>query len=462
VPTITELAARTPVTRRRHVDLLRAAAITAVVVGHWLVMTVERDAAGRLTGFTALPHLTALHPLTWVFQVMPIFFLVGGVANAISWTRHRGRGGTPARWLLDRSARLLPPVTALLLVVAGGALVAGWLGAPTPDVAQAVALVTLPLWFLVVYLGVVLLTPLAYRWHERYGLAVPAVLLALVMAGDALRLATGTETWAYGSYVVAWLAVYQAGFSWEDGTLRLTPRRAAAVLAVSLAALVLLTVPGPYPVSMVSLPGAALQNPSPPSVALVTLAVAQVALAALVAGPAERWLRRPGPWAAVIGLNTVVLTVYLWHMAAALLGAFALDALGVLPPSDVRTGAWWLGRVPWIAALAVVLAALVAVVGRVETRTVARRIADPGARGSRRAPRERPGRRPSPLTSLPVVVAAYLAAVLGMLWLASAGQGPYGPFMVPTGALALVLGGAAVLRLGRGAPDPGAAAPPGP
>jgi peptidoglycan/LPS O-acetylase OafA/YrhL len=56
---------------------------------------------------------------------MPLFFLIGGVANAISWTRHRGRGVTTARWLLDRSARLLPPVTVLLLAVAGGALVAG-------------------------------------------------------------------------------------------------------------------------------------------------------------------------------------------------------------------------------------------------------------------------------------------------------------------------------------------------
>lgn len=447
MPTITELARRTPRSRRRHVDLLRVVAISAVVVGHWLVMTVERDAAGRLTGFTALTQLTALHPLTWVFQVMPLFFLIGGVANAISWTRHRGRGVTPARWLLDRSARLLPPVTVLLLAVAGGALVAGWLGVPAPDVAQAVALVTLPLWFLVVYLGVVALTPLAYRWHERFGLAVPAVLLALVVVGDTLRLTTGVEAWALGNFVVAWVAVHQVGFAWEDGSLRLTPRRAAALLVGSVVALVLLTGPGPYPVSMVSVPGAVVQNPSPPTVALMTLAAAQVALAALVAGPAERWLRRTRPWAAVIGANTVVLTLYLWHMVAALLGALALDALGLLPSSDVGTGAWWLGRVPWIAVLAVLLAALVAVVGRVETRTTARALARATGSPGRGGPR--PGGRPSVLATLPSVVVAYLATILGMFWLASAGQGPHGPFMVPTGALLLVLGGAAMLRLGR-------------
>jgi peptidoglycan/LPS O-acetylase OafA/YrhL len=451
MPTIRELAGRTPQSRRRSLDLLRAAAITMVVIGHWFIMTVERDASGRLTGFTALPELTSVHPLTWLFQVMPVFFLVGGVANAISWTRHRDRGRAPAGWLLDRSARLFPPVTTLLVVIALGALVAGVAGVPVGDIAQAVALVTLPLWFLVVYLGVIALTPTMYRLHERFGLAVPAVLVALVVVGDAARLATGAEAWAFGSFAFAWVAVHQVGFAWEDGSLRLTPRRAVALLVGSLVALVLLTGPGPYPVSMVSVPGAAIQNPSPPTVALLTLAAAQVALAALVAGPAERWLLRRRPWTVVLGTNTIVLTLYLWHMVAALVGAFALDALGLLPSSDVHTSAWWLGRVPWIAALAVVLAVLVAIFGRVEARTLARRISNPNGRDALGATWVRTilGPRTSVLTSTPVVVAGYLGAILGIFWLASAGLGPHGPFMIPTGALLLFLGGAAVLWSGR-------------
>lgn len=452
MPSIGELAARTPAARRRSVDLLRAVSITAVVVGHWLIMTVERDPSGRLTGFTALPQLTSLHPLTWLLQVMPVFFLVGGVANAISWTRHRDRGGTASSWLLDRSARLVPPVTTLILTVAAGALVAGWAGAPVPDVTQAVALVVLPLWFLVVYLGVVALTPVMWRGHERFGLAVPAVLVALVVVGDAGRLWTGNEAWAFGSFAFAWVAVHQVGFAWQDGSLRLPPRRAVPLLVGSLVALVLLTGPGPYPVSMVSVPGAAIQNPSPPSVALMTLAAAQVALVALVSGPAERWLRRRRPWAAVIGVNSVVLTVYLWHMVAALVGAFALDALGLLPSWDAGSADWWLGRVPWIAALTVVLAVLVAVFGRVERTLLARKISGAGSgdagRGAGLA-RSVLGDRAAVLTSAPAVAVGCLGAVLGILWLASAGSGPHGPFVIPTGALLLFLGGAAVLRLGR-------------
>ncbi|QAY62622.1 acyltransferase [Xylanimonas allomyrinae] len=293
MPTITTLAARTPATRRRHVDLLRALAISAVVVGHWLVMTVQRGGDGLLTGFTALPHLTVLHPLTWVFQVMPLFFLVGGVSNAISWTRHRDRGGDARTWLLDRSARLFPPVTALLVTTAVGAVVAGWAGTPVAFVARVVELVVLPLWFLVVYLSVITLTPVMHRLHRRWGLALPAVLLVGVVLGDVVRLTTGVELGAAGNFAFAWIAIHQIGFAWQDGTLRLTRRRAALLLAGALAALLLLTGPGPYPVSMVSVPGAAIQNPSPPSLALMALAAAQVALAVLVAGPADRWLARP-------------------------------------------------------------------------------------------------------------------------------------------------------------------------
>lgn len=444
---IQDLAARTPSSRRRDLDLLRAAAIGAVVLGHWLMLNVERASDGDLTGFSVLRELQWAHALTWLFQVMPVFFLVGGVANAISWTRQRARGGTATHWLLDRSARLFPPLTAFLLVVAGGAAAARQAGAGTDLVAQAVALVILPLWFLVVYLGVTALTPLTYRLHERYGLAVPAALVAGVAVGDVLRLTTGQELAAAGSFAFGWLAVHQIGYAWHDGTLRLGHRQAATLVVVGLGTLVLLTGPGPYPVSMVTVPGAAIQNPSPPTLALLTLAATQLGLVALVARPAERWLARSRPWTVVVAVNTVVLTVYLWHLVAALLAVLALDALGLLPPSDPGSAGWWLGRMPWLVALAAVLTVLVVLLAPVETRAPARR-----ARADAGAGRPRTRGLAAVATALArtgPVVGAYLAAVAGLLWLTAAGVGPHGPFAVPTGALALVLGSAAVLRLGR-------------
>jgi hypothetical protein len=437
MPTIHELAAATPTTRRRHVDLLRAVAICAVVLGHWLLMTVERTADGRLIGYTALPGLTDVHHLTWVFQVMPLFFLVGGYANAISWTRHRERGGTAAQWLLDRSGRVFGPMTLLLLVTAGGALAAGRAGVYPAFLTDVVAVVVLPLWFLVVYLGVIALTPAMLAVHRRVGLGAVAAMLAVVVVGDVLRLTTGVELAAGASSVFGWLAIHQAGFAWQDGSLRLTVRRAALLLAGSVGALLLLTGVGPYPVSMVSVPGAAMQNPSPPSVALMVLAAAQLALAVLVAGPAERWMARRRPWAFVVGLNSVALTLFLWHMVAAFLGALLLDAAGWLPSADVGSSAWWLGRVPWIATLVVVMGLLVVTLGRLEARFLVRK-------ATRAVPR-----RPRSEVPATVVVGAYLAAIGGMFWLAASGPGPHGVFKVPTGALVLVLAASAALALTR-------------
>lgn len=458
--TIRELADRTPATRRRHVDLLRAVAIAAVVVGHWLVIAVERDATGRLTGFSALGQIPGLHALTWLFQVMPVFFLVGGASNAISWQRHRNRGGSSARWLLDRAARVLPPVVALVLAVAVGAIAARAAGVDPGTAAEAVHLVTLPLWFLVVYVAVIALTPVACAAHERWGLAVPLVLLAGVAIGDALHLATGQVQFAYGNYACAWLAVHQVGIAWQDGSLGLTPRRSTVLLVVAGVALVLLTGPGPYPVSMVSVPGAPIQNSGPPTLALMALAAVQIAVVGLVAGPADRWLARPGPWRVVVAVNVVVLTLFLWHMVAALAGALTLDALGLLPAAPVGSAQWWAGRVPWLATATAFQVVLVAAFAWVETGA-ARRLsaarrraaqaaaAPPGPEGEATGRwRAVAGAAGSVLASTPAVVAAYAATVLGLFVLAYAGRGPHGPFVIPTSALVLLLSGSAALALG--------------
>ena len=101
-----ELAERTPAGRERYVDLLRALAIAMVIIGHWVVTVIERDADGQTTGHSALGDLRWAYPLTWLAQVMPVFFLVGGYANAASLTRLRARGG-------DAAGRCAPPPSPL-------------------------------------------------------------------------------------------------------------------------------------------------------------------------------------------------------------------------------------------------------------------------------------------------------------------------------------------------------------
>jgi hypothetical protein len=180
-----EYAERTPPRRQRYVDLVRAVAILIVVLGHWMVVVVVVTSGARgVDGFSALEVLLWGRAITWLVQVMPVFFIVGGFANAASLTSHTSGGGGVVDWLLDRSARLVRPTTVLLVTLAAAALVARLAGVDPAQVGRAVWLASIPLWFLLVYLVVVFLTPLMHRLHRQAGLLVPLVLMGLLAVGD--------------------------------------------------------------------------------------------------------------------------------------------------------------------------------------------------------------------------------------------------------------------------------------
>src|SRR5829696_2637356 len=81
-----------PATKRdAYVDFLRAASLIVVVIWHWAFTILSWHADG--------PHATS--PLgftkgfwlvTWLFQVMPLFFYIGGYVHLRSWERARERG----------------------------------------------------------------------------------------------------------------------------------------------------------------------------------------------------------------------------------------------------------------------------------------------------------------------------------------------------------------------------------
>ncbi|WP_212827287.1 acyltransferase family protein [Polymorphospora rubra] len=467
-----QLAAHTPASRDRYVDTLRALAITLVVLGHWLVTVIAHTPQGRLTGHSALPDLRWAWPLTWLVQVLPVFFLVGGYANAASLTAHRDRGGSTVTWLLDRGRRLLLPTTVLLVTLALAALVARVAGADPKLVRDAVWYAAIPLWFLSPYLLVVLLTRPMYALHRRYGVAVPLALAGLVALGDLARFG-GHGGLAVGSFLFGWLAVHQVGFAWRDVCAGrpgwpARPRVAVLLLVGGLTATILLTWPGPYPVSMINIPGERLHNMSPPSLALLTLATAQIGLILLLRPRTSRlsailqlsppFARNGGRqvqdrgdgrgdgqgeratvgWTVVVAINAFVLTVFLWHVTAVLLLAGLLDALGVLPTPPVGTLTWWLWRVPWLLMLIVLLAGLVAVFGRVETRAAHRlRNAVPDRRRGRAAAR-------SALT-----VAGFAAATAGLVGINAAPRAGEHLLGMPAWALASFLVGVAALEVAR-------------
>ncbi|MFC5825286.1 acyltransferase family protein [Nonomuraea insulae] len=435
---VRQRAEQAPPSRERFIDLLRGVSILAVVLGHWLVTAVGYDGHGELTGWSALPDLPWAHPLTWVLQVMPVFFLVGGYANAVSLAAERRRGGNATEWLLNRSGRLLRPTTALVLVMAGGALVARLYGAEPARVRLVAWFASIPLWFLVAYLFVVVLTPVMYALHRRYGLAVPVVLVGLVAAGDLARL-LGEPFWGNGNYLFGWLAIHQMGFAWRDGRLPSRARVALPLLFGGIGALLVLTLVGPYPVSMINLPGERLHNMSPPSLALLAVATAQLGAALLLRDRAERWLRTSRAWIAVVAVNTVILTIFLWHVSAAILLTAALHGAGVLPTPGVGSTAWFAWRLPLLIMLSLTLMLLVAIFGPIEIR---------GAQGRRLA---RAAGHPVPRLALAVVgFAAVTSGILGNSLYPSTSPTLFG---WPTPALIAYLAGTATLRLLRSRPS---------
>jgi fucose 4-O-acetylase-like acetyltransferase len=441
----------TPAGRDRYVDFLRVVSIATVVLGHWTIAAVGRSAGGGLTAGNVLSTTPWLWLATWVLQVMPVFFFVGGFSNMVSWQALERRGGGYVEYLSGRMARLLRPVLVFVAVWLALPPVLGRLGLPGEQVELIGRVMGQPLWFLGVYLVVVALAPPMVRLHRRFRLWVPAALAAVAAAVDALRLAAGIQELGYLNLLVVWALVQQAGFFYADGTLTRLPRRALAGLgAAGLAGLVALTGTGLYPPSMVGLPGEE-SNMSPPTVCIVALTVWQVPLVMLARGRVSAWLARRGPWTAVIAVGSMAMTLYLWHLTAMVaLYGLVLAVDGPLPAPG--TGWWWATRPLWLALLAAVLVPMALVLSRFERAGPGPRAARPGTMpraaspGRAAPPTASPGRASRPVPPAPPAVetpagrlAAVLGAALATLGLLGFVASGFTPLLDPDGSPLLVL-----------------------
>ncbi|MFD8060495.1 acyltransferase [Streptomyces cyaneofuscatus] len=359
------LAEATPDTRDRYVDLLRVASLAAVVLGHWMMAAVTPDGVGNL-----LAVVPALQPLTWLLQVMPVFFFVGGFAHALSYRsllRKRPEGSTDsvyAAFLRARLQRLLRPTMVFVLVWGMAALLIQLLGGGGGLTGVTLRLVTQPLWFIGIYLAMVAFTPPLLRLHERYGWGAFAGLAGAAAAVDVLRFAAGVPYVEFLNFAFVWLAVHQLGFLRADGRLGAGPalsalRRPALLAGGGLITAVALVAAGPYPLSMVGMPGEKVSNMAPPTLALLCHGLWLVGAVELLRAPAARLLARPRAWRTVVAANGVAMTAFLWHLTA-MLGVYgAMLALDVPLPGPA-TAAWWAQTPLRLAAAAALTAVLVA------------------------------------------------------------------------------------------------------
>lgn len=416
--------------RDRFVDLLRAGSIVLVVLGHLTIAAVVRS-HGSLTGANALASSRWLQLATWLFQVMPLFFLVGGFANATVLDRPTPTG----RYLARRLDRLLRPTVlfATSWLVAAECLDAFEVAPAT--LAEVGRVAAQPLWFLSVYLLTVGLAPLQLALHRRARWLAVTALPLMALLGDALRLGHLAAGVVVVNYGVVFLFAQELGFHYRDGTLlAIGPVPALAAGASAAGVLALLTTLGPYPISMVGVPGEALSNMSPPTFCIVLLTLAQTALVLALRPRLLRLLARPVPWRVTIVINTVVLTLFLWHLTAFVLAGTVLVVAG-LPLFVPGTLDWWASKPIWIASAALVLALLMLVASGAE-------------RLPRRPPALLPPLRKPPWTAKPVLlVAALVLAAFGLAGLAQGGfaeplspvRGLFGVVMAPSASFAMVL-----------------------
>ncbi|MFF8269527.1 acyltransferase [Streptomyces sp. NPDC016562] len=341
----------TPAGRDRTVDALRAFAILGVVLGHWLV-TALTSTDGGLHTTSPLAHIPWLAPVSWVFQTLAVFFLVGGHVAARGYAAARGRGVSYGAWVGQRLGRLFRPVAAVLTlwsVVAGGMLIGG---AELDTVRTLVRLVMSPLWFLLVFAALTAATPLVARLHPVWPLAV-------VAGVDVWRFAlAGPESIGWVNVAAGWLVPFTLGAAWSRGALA-GPKRPLFLLGAGTASTVALVLWGGYPASMVGVPGSALSNLNPPTLAAVSFGLAQCGLALLVREPLARAMRRPSAWAKVALVNLSAMTIFLWHQTAMM----AVTALGLLASTDLPglhtvpdSVGWIAARLLWLPVFAAALA----------------------------------------------------------------------------------------------------------
>ncbi|MFJ5836666.1 acyltransferase [Streptomyces shenzhenensis] len=343
--------AATPASRDRAVDALRAFAILGVVLGHWLVTALVAD-GGALHAASPLQHMPWLAPISWVFQTLAVFFLVGGHVATRSHASARARGTAYGRWLRGRLARLFRPVIAVVVLWTVAATALLLLDAPLDTVRTLVKLALSPLWFLLVFAVLTAATPLVARLNPLWPLAV-------VLHVDLLRFGLGgAPSWlGWVNLAAGWLVPYTLGAAWTRGEL--DGRRAGLVLfAGGAAATAALVAWAGYPASMVGVPGEPVSNLNPPTLAAVTFGLAQCGLALLLRDRLRRALRRPLAWAAVAVVNLSAMTIFLWHQTALMATTAVGLPAGRLPglhtvPDDL---AWVVARLGWLPVFALALA----------------------------------------------------------------------------------------------------------
>jgi hypothetical protein len=320
-PSPSDVAAATPATRDRAIDVIRIVSLVGVVVGH-TIMAASTLRDGVFIWSNLLTASPVFQALTWIFQIMPLFFFAGMAASIESWTP----GASWGNWLMRRCTRLYRPV---FYYLAFWWVCLAVLSSVLPEhVYEPVAGISIQLlWFLGAYVLVLAAVPLLARITTTARLVGAVVgVYVFVAVIDAIRInADGLSALGYLN-MIGWVVPGILGVAYRRRLL--TGHAALTVGIVMLAVNLGLLIFGPYQLSLVGIETQQLKNMTPPSLLLAGHAIMMCAFAIAAAPAIARWAQRPRVWwLAAIG-NSGAMTLYLWHIPPLLAMHLVFDYLG--------------------------------------------------------------------------------------------------------------------------------------
>jgi hypothetical protein len=351
-------------------------------------------------------HAGWVWPLTWLLQLVPLFFLAGGHANLIAWRAAHDYGD----YLAARIGWLLRPVLAFVTAWLVVPLSLELLGAPEDAIAAFGRIVLQPLWLLGLYLLVVAATPVMHRLHRLLPLATPAALLAAVTT---IGVAGHGSVAAHAGGILVALLFQQVAFHYADGRLWRVPRPALVATAIAaFLGLVALTTAGGHPKLLIAEP-TEYASFAPSLLGVLLIGCVQVCLVALPRQAGASKLAASPPARMVTVLRDAPMTAYLLYLCTMLLiaGVVVAARTAGLP----ATGVDWLTQPRRMLALA-----LIGVPTMLAFVLFERRVTAPDGEPDELDPDEPPDRAAAPLDAVAAALGVAYGA-LGLLGFAATG-----------------------------------------
>jgi hypothetical protein len=170
---------------------------------------------------------------------------------------------------------------------------------------------------------------------------------------------------------------------------------------------------------MIGVPGQAVQNTEPPSLAMLAFGCGQAGLVISLAPTLNRALGGRAVQHLLARANSNVMALYLWHMIPVVIVAIIGYPAGLLPQPVEGTAEWWLARLEWVLVLSLVTAVELALLWWGRSLFAAPLPSLGAVRGQ---------------WAEPIALAGAALASLGLAYLAAAGFAPYGSFLWPAAA----------------------------